>query len=758
MTPTVSEKRAAEVLMPSGGDVVKDPSSSKGSLSQPKRKVKMNVSTGAGASTSQTRRSCSPKSPLSIDEAALMKSTERNMHKAIRKHEEEEKKRVTFREDEKKNEKKDEKEDKRELSSKNAEPAKPAEESDFDQKKFAQLNHLLNQTNLYSRFLSEQMQEIEIQVDRENQEMQKKLGKGKQKKGTGAPSASATAQETFLPLMKGGKLREYQLKGVKWMLSLWQNGLNGILADQMGLGKTLQAIGFLSHLWEKRIVGPYLVVAPLSTLSNWVGEFKKWCPDIPVLLYHGSADERMELRFKHMRRPGLPEFPVIVTSYEIAIKDAKPLQKYHYKYMVVDEGHRLKNFNCKLIRELRLYSTDNKVLLTGTPLQNNLSELWSLLNFLLPDVFASLEDFEKWFDFSNVGEDDATQQRHTMVVEKLHNILKPFLMRRLKAEVFLSLPMKKEIILYPTMSEHQKKINEQLLNKTLVDNLQKMAEENKSARSATKLRNILMQLRKNCNHPDLITGDYDGSLTLPDGPELVRQCGKMQLMDRLLEKLEKGKHKVLIFSQMKKMLDLLEVYLEDRGHKACRIDGGVCLADRADNIAKFNDPESELQYFLLSTRAGGLGINLASADTVIIYDSDWNPQQDLQAMDRCHRIGQTKPVLVLRLITSNSVEERMLQRAESKLKLERLVIKKGAFVQDDMDAKISFSVEEMKEILSHQVGSSTVKDCEISEEDLDRILDRSEMAKYRPITAEKGNGYEVLAHKTGAGLLSNVNA
>jgi len=618
--------------------------------------------------------------------------------------------------------------------------------------KFHQLNNLLTQTGLYSTFLKEQMQEIEEQVG--HQEM-------RYKKQSGIDHPAST-QAFLLPLMRGGILRDYQIKGIKWMMSLWQNGLNGILADQMGLGKTVQAIGFLSHLWDKGVVGPFIVIAPLSTLSNWVSEFIRWTPNIPVLLYHGSQDERTNLRYRHLQGPGGPHFPVIVTSYEIAIRDSKHLTKFHYKYMVVDEGHRLKNFNCKLIRELRSYETANKLLLTGTPLQNNLSELWSLLNFLLPEIFASLQDFEKWFDFSKVDdEDEDAQTQHTKIVEKLHNILKPFLLRRLKADVCQSLPMKKEIILYPTMTDHQKDINQKLLDKTLWKTLKDQAKQYNSSAKVGKLRNILMQMRKNCNHPDLITGDYDGSLTLPSGETQVEQCGKMRVLDRLLTKLEKKGHKVLIFSQMTKMLDLIEVYLEDRGHTACRIDGGVNLADRRLAIDRFNrDPN--YQYFLLSTRAGGLGINLASADTVIIYDSDWNPQQDLQAMDRCHRIGQTKPVLVFRLITANSVEEQMLKKAESKLKLERLVIKKGAFVDaDNITKNITFSVQEMRDILKSSVGTDDkkeVKGFEISDRDLNALLNRTDLAKFKKIKAKKGKGYEVLAQQTGAGILSNVNA
>lgn len=299
-------------------------------------------------------------------------------------------------------------------------------------------------------------------------------------------------------------------------------------------------------------------------------------------------------------------------------------------------------------------------------------------------------------------------------MEKLHNILKPFLLRRLKADVCNSLPMKKEIILYPTMTDHQKKINKELLDRTLEQSLKRQAKQMKVGGNLSKLRNILMQMRKNCNHPDLITGEYDGSILLPSGQELVEQC--------------------------------------------CRIDGGVGLDDRRLAIDRFNHDPS-YSYFLLSTRAGGLGINLASADTVIIYDSDWNPQQDLQAMDRCHRIGQTKPVLVFRLITANSVEERMLAKAESKLKLERLVIKKGAFVQDDIEKKINFSVEEMKEILQETVGTDdTVKGHDISERDLNMLLNRSDLAKFKPVKAKKGKGFEVVVSNSGAGILSNVNA
>lgn len=347
--------------------------------------------------------------------------------------------------------------------------------------------------------------------------------------------------------------------------------------------------------------------------------------------------------------------------------------------------------NCKLIREMRTLSADNKLLLTGTPLQNNLTELWSLLNFLLPDVFSSLENFESWFDFAsavvqegNVDADQMASEQRGKVISKLHQILKPFLLRRVKTDVETSLPGKMEVILYAPMSEKQKEINQQLRDKTLTEVMSK-AKAKGGVASLSTLNNMLMQMRKNCNHPDLITAPFEGSMFYPPPEQLVRDCGKMALLERLLNDLLPKGHKVLIFSQMTAMLDILDSYLDAKGVKTCRIDGSISWQDRQESMRRFNT-EEDCKVFLLSTRAGGLGINLTAADTCIIYDSDWNPHQDLQAMDRCHRIGQLKPVLVLRLATAHSVEGKMLRRANSKLMLERLVIKKGAFI----DASVRF--------------------------------------------------------------------
>ena len=465
------------------------------------------------------------------------------------------------------------------------------------------------------------------------------------------------------------------------------------------------------------------------------------------------------------------------------IADRKFLQKYHFKYIVVDEGHRLKNFDCKLVRELRTIPTNNKLLLTGTPLQNNLPELWSLLNFLLPDVFTSLGDFQSWFDFTaddvggegagREGESASPEEQRAKVVSKLHNILRPFLLRRLKADVETSLPRKKEMILYAQMTKTQRDINKKLVEKTIEEAMRKLAAAGTSmgGGALTSLNNTLMQCRKNCNHPDLITGPYDGSLVFPPIDELVKQCGKMQLLDRLLKKLKARGHKVLIFSQMTKMLDLLEYYLEGKGITPCRIDGNVSYQDRQRFMKEFNS-NPEVFCFLLSTRAGGLGINLTAADTVIIYDSDWNPHQDMQAMDRCHRIGQTRPVHVYRLCTSHSVEGRMLERANSKLKLMRIVMKKGEF-EDKQLKKVAdqkegggasgMKAEELLEMLKDDIKQENIsQSADITDGMLERLLDRSDLVDGGKTVAKGkdlptvGVGYEVVEEKDGASLLANV--
>ncbi|GAY42722.1 hypothetical protein CUMW_069070 [Citrus unshiu] len=671
---------------------------------------------------------------------------------------------------------------------------------------FNKLDELLTQTQMYAEFLLEKMEDITVNgVEQESEPVGKKKGRGSKRKAapqcntrkakravaamlTRSKEGEKTENENLneeervdkeqrelVSLLTGGKLKSYQLKGVKWLISLWQNGLNGILADQMGLGKTIQTIAFLAHLKGNGLHGPYLVIAPLSTLSNWVNEISRFVPSVSAIIYHGSKKERDEIRRKHMPRAIGPKFPIVVTSYEVALSDArKYLRHYNWKYLVVDEGHRLKNPKCKLLKELKYIPIGNKLLLTGTPLQNNLAELWSLLHFILPDIFSSLEEFQSWFDLSGkcnseVMKEELEEKRRGQMVAKLHAILRPFLLRRMKSDVEQMLPRKKEIILYATMTEHQRNFQDHLINKTLENHLrEKVVSAGRGMKG--KLNNLMVQLRKNCNHPDLLESAFSDSCFYPPVEQIVEQCGKFRLLDRLLARLFARNHKVLVFSQWTKILDIMEYYFSEKGYEVCRIDGSVRLDERKIQIQDFNDVNSSYRIFLLSTRAGGLGINLTAADTCILYDSDWNPQMDLQAMDRCHRIGQTKPVHVYRLATAQSVEGRILKRAFSKLKLEHVVIGKGQFHQERTKSNCIDALEE-EDLLALLQDEETAEDkmiqTDIGEEDLERVLDRADLIagclddEEKPNAAVyplKGPGWEVVIPTATGGMLSTLNS
>nr|KAF6436439.1 SWI/SNF related, matrix associated, actin dependent regulator of chromatin, subfamily a, member 1 [Rousettus aegyptiacus] len=508
--------------------------------------------------------------------------------------------------------------------------------------------------------------------------------------------------------VKGGHLRDYQIRGLNWLISLYENGVNGILADEMGLGKTLQTIALLGYLKHYRnIPGPHMVLVPKSTLHNWMNEFKRWVPSLRVICFVGDKDARAAFIRDEMM-PG--EWDVCVTSYEMIIKEKSVFKKFHWRYLVIDEAHRIKNEKSKLSEIVREFKSTNRLLLTGTPLQNNLHELWALLNFLLSDVFNSADDFDSWFDTKNCLGDQK-------LVERLHTVLKPFLLRRIKTDVEKSLPPKKEIKIYLGLSKMQREWYTKILMKD-IDVLNSAGKMDKM-----RLLNILMQLRKCCNHPYLFDGAEPGPPYTTD-EHIVSNSGKMVVLDKLLVKLKEQGSRVLIFSQMTRLLDILEDYCMWRGYEYCRLDGQTPHEEREEAIEAFNVPNSSKFIFMLSTRAGGLGINLASADVVILYDSDWNPQVDLQAMDRAHRIGQKKPVRVFRLITDNTVEERIVERAEIKLRLDSIVIQQGRLI-DQQSNKLA--KEEMLQMIRH--GATHVfasKESELTDEDITTLLERGE--------------------------------
>jgi SWI/SNF-related matrix-associated actin-dependent regulator of chromatin subfamily A member 5 len=512
--------------------------------------------------------------------------------------------------------------------------------------------------------------------------------------------------------IKFGTMRDYQVRGLNWMISLAENGINGILADEMGLGKTLQTISLLGYMKHyKSVAGPHMVIAPKSTLTNWMNEVKRWCPSLKAVCLIGDQQTRSAL-IRDTLLGSQNEWDVCVTSYEMIIREKSVLKKFNWRYIVIDEAHRIKNEKSKLSEIIREFKSTNRLLLTGTPLQNNLHELWALLNFLLPDVFNSSDDFDAWFNTNNclVGADNS-------LVERLHGVLRPFLLRRLKSEVEKKLPPKKETKIYVGLSRMQREWYTKILMKDIdiVNGAGKM--------DKMRLLNILMQLRKCANHPYLFDGAEPGPPYTTD-KHLVDNCGKMVILDKLLPKFQEQGSRVLIFSQMTRMLDILEDYSLWRGYKYCRLDGQTAHEDRERAIEEFNKPDSEKFLFMLSTRAGGLGINLATADIVILFDSDWNPQVDLQAQDRAHRIGQTKTVRVFRMITENTVEERIVERAEIKLRLDTVVIQQGRLVDS---AGNKLGKDEMLGMIRH--GADHIfasKDCEITDEDIESILERGE--------------------------------
>ncbi|OZC08772.1 hypothetical protein X798_04186 [Onchocerca flexuosa] len=476
------------------------------------------------------------------------------------------------------------------------------------------------------------------------------------------------------------ELRDYQLEGVNWMLHAWTKENSCILADEMGLGKTIQSISFLSVLYHKyQLYGTFLVVVPLSTMASWQHEFETWAPDLNVVTYVGDVTSRDLIRqFEiYVQSTKRLKVNVVLTTYEILLKDKASfplllkvgtnfaylqsfLGSFEWTVLAVDEAHRLKNDESLLYRSLFEFTTNHRLLITGTPLQNSLKELWALLHFIMPEKFDSWPEFEA----EHHDSDHKT-------IASLHRKLQPFLLRRVKKDVEKSLPAKVEQILRVDMTAQQKQYYKWILTK----NYKELSKGVKG--SINGFVNLVMELKKCCNHASLVRS-YDQSEEGADArlQQLLKSSGKLILLDKLLCRLQETGHRVLIFSQMVMMLDIMQEYLQLRRFPSQRLDGSMRSDLRKAALDHFNAQNSPDFCFLLSTRAGGLGINLATADTVIIFDSDWNPQNDLQAMSRAHRIGQKKQVNIYRLVTKASVEEEIVERAKRKLVLDHLIIQR----------------------------------------------------------------------------------
>jgi len=695
------------------------------------------------------------------------------------------------------------------------------------------------------------------------------------------------------PFLIKGQLREYQLIGLNWMVMLYQRKINGILADEMGLGKTLQTISLLSYLaCEKGVWGPHLIVVPTSILVNWEIEFKRWCPALKVMTYFGTPKERKQKRLGWSR---INSFHVCITSYKLALQDKKIFRRKKWYYMILDEAHNIKNFKSQRWQTLLNFKSKRRLLLTGTPLQNDVGELWSLMHFLMPNIFHSQADFSEWFLVPMQQSMQKNQSINMNIIQQLHSILRPFLLRRLKKDVEKQLPSKTEVLIRCPLSRRQKYLYDEFINKNETKNKIKNQE-------FLSLMNVVMQLRKVCNHPDLfepraiesgfhthqglrfdmpticllhhyhkmqniyslegfnlfqyeidvpshhlhdiavnylpsledlfeaqlrneaeadqylhhfsykwkkIKSDFRNEnmevsfhtntrrvsfqrplygittihyiqrlagfgqteeflhkyklikpldsvifdlkgwmdnymisydkviayplaynpskysleyeniqnnlevtlkkpvqnvtdqfhyahvrqqLLFPDKKFLIYDCGKLNTMMQLLIQLKMQKHKVLIFTQMTKMLDVFEFSLNVFHMTYVRLDGGTRPDTRQKLVERFNQ-DPKIFCFISSTRSGGIGINLTGADVVIFYDTDWNPAMDKQAQDRCHRIGQTRNVTIYRLISEYTIEENILLKNMQKRKLDEFIFEEGNFTMDFLE-KIN-----MKDIL-----------------------------------------------------------
>ncbi|XP_073107085.1 protein PHOTOPERIOD-INDEPENDENT EARLY FLOWERING 1 isoform X5 [Elaeis guineensis] len=753
---------------------------------------------------------------------------------------------------------------------------------------------------------------------------------------------STTKVRTKFPFLLKHPLREYQHIGLDWLVTMYEKRLNGILADEMGLGKTIMTIALLAHLaCEKGIWGPHLIVVPTSVMLNWETEFLKWCPAFKILTYFGSAKER-----KHKRQGWLKpnSFHICITTYRLVIQDSKVFKRKKWKYLILDEAHLIKNWKSQRWQTLLNFNSKRRILLTGTPLQNDLMELWSLMHFLMPHIFQSHQEFKDWFSNPISGMVEGQEKVNKEVVDRLHNVLRPFILRRLKRDVEKQLPKKHEHVIYCRLSRRQRNLYEDFINSS---------ETQATLASANffGMISVIMQLRKVCNHPDLFEGrpiisSFDmagiemqlsssvctilssgpfsevdlrglnfvftqhefnmtswevdevaaiassptltkgtglqtldgvsfcnsryekkrrvhgtnifeeiqialweervkqlkereasiawwnslqcrqkpiygtnlrGLVTIKDPvhdiheqknkpscymnfssrladivlspverfqkmlevvesfmfaipasrapapvcwlsrgrscvflepaykekciqvfsplltpirPATVRRqvyfpdrrliqfdCGKLQELAVLLRRLKSEGHRALIFTQMTKMLDILEAFINLYGYTYMRLDGSTQPEERQTLMQRFNtNPKYFL--FILSTRSGGVGINLVGADTVIFYDSDWNPAMDQQAQDRCHRIGQTREVHIYRLISESTIEENILKKANQKRALDDLVIQSGSYNTEffkKLDPMELFSGHGALHMENLHKGNSSAVECSTNE-------------------------------------------
>ena len=517
--------------------------------------------------------------------------------------------------------------------------------------------------------------------------------------------------------LRRGKLMMYQLEGLNWMLHRLRLGENAILADEMGLGKTVQVVALLSSIiQDSPKVWPFLIVVPNATCPNWRREIKKWAPDLRVVAYYGGrVSQTLALEYELFpERSRELKAHVVIMSYD-SIKDPETKNKFssvHWAGLVVDEAQALKNDENGLYKALRGLKVPFKLLLTGTPLQNNKRELFNLLQFVDPNINATELDKK----FETITKDN---------LPELHNLIRPYFLRRTKAGVLTFLPPMAQIIIPVSMSVLQERLCKSIMarNPDLIRSVFARGKLKPTDRGS--LSNILMQLRKCLCHPFVYSQAIEDRFTAPDvmRRNLVEASSKLVLLEVMLPKLKERGHRVLMFSQFLEQLTILEDFLAGLDMRYERLDGSQSSLEKQKRIDSFNAPDSKVFIMLLSTRAGGVGINLATADTVIILDPDWNPHQDIQALSRAHRIGQKKKVLCFQLMTVDSAEEKILQIGRKKMALDHLLI-------ETMDDKEGEAANDVESVLKHGAaalfGDGQKKEAIVYDEAaVNKLLDRS---------------------------------
>ena len=451
-------------------------------------------------------------------------------------------------------------------------------------------------------------------------------------------STFSNMENTPLPKSTVATLREYQSKGYSWLWFLYKYGLNGILADDMGLGKTLQTLTLLQKAKEKNGKKPSIVICPTSVVFNWENEIEKFAPNLKFLVLSGT--ER-KTQFKN-----IPKYDVIITSYALVRRDIEELQKHEFRYIILDESQNIKNATSQTSKSVKLLNAKHKLALSGTPIENRLEELWSIFDFLMPGFLFDSHEFNYRYVNPIVEKEDKA------VEKRLKGQIFPFILRRMKRDVAKDLPDKIEAVAYCELTPEQKDLYLQVLDSTK-EELFKSIETVGLEKSRMSIFSALLRLRQICCHPRLY--DKEGKLG-------INESGKFEHLQEMLESIISEGHRILLFSQFVGMLDIIKVWLENKGIKHEYLSGTT--KNRQEVVERFNS-DPTIPIFLVSLKAGGTGLNLTGADYVIHYDPWWNPAVEDQATDRAYRIGQTKKVFVYRLITKGTVEEK-IQRLKSK--------------------------------------------------------------------------------------------